>query len=337
MRSRQRVKWAQLRAISVCFVALAILGVLLYLLTGGTLLSEKASLYLYVSDATGVSQGSPVRVNGILVGKVDSVGLSGSRDPKRVVRITLRVERNSLPMIPVGSFAELGTDTLIGDKFVDITGRGRGVTPPNSELPYEEPSDIFKTLDFAQFERRLREMETVLNEIEAGRGRVGQLIAGRKLYDDVRHELAQLERGVRAAASTTSSFGREVYTERLYRQLLAPVTDFDQSLARLQSGQGAGRWLSDSAQHDQWLSTIRGARESLGGLRASKFVQSDELWTSMNSWVNSLARSVDEFNTGPVFGSPQQYESWSGSARELERTMRDFRENPQKYLRLKVF
>ena len=57
----------------------------------------------------------------------------------------------------------------------------------------------------------------------------------------------------------------------------------------------------------------------------------------MNTWVTSFARSVDEFNTGATFGSPQMYESWSGSARELERTMRDFRENPQKYLRVKVF
>src|SRR5690349_2986931 len=112
MRSRQRVKWAQLRAFSVCVVAVAILGVLLYLLTGGTLLTEKAALYLYVSDATGVAEGSPVRVNGIQVGKVDRVALSGSRDPKRVVRITLRIERSSLVMIPVGSSAESGTDTL---------------------------------------------------------------------------------------------------------------------------------------------------------------------------------------------------------------------------------
>src|SRR4051794_20247353 len=132
MRSRQRVKWAQLRVVAVCSVAVVILGVVLYLLTGGTLFTEKTSLFLYVSDATGVSQGSPVRVNGILVGKVDRVDLSGSRDVKRVVRITLRIERNSLAMIPVGSSAELGTDTLVGDKFVDITGRGRGVTPPNS-------------------------------------------------------------------------------------------------------------------------------------------------------------------------------------------------------------
>jgi phospholipid/cholesterol/gamma-HCH transport system substrate-binding protein len=337
MRSRERVKWAQLRAMAVGSVGLIILGVLLYLLTGGTLLSEKTSLFLYVPDATGVSEAAPVRVNGIQVGKVTGVALSGSRDPKRVVRLTLTIERNSLAMIPVGSFAELGTETLVGDKFVDVTGRGRGTTPPNSELPFQEPSDILKTLDFAQFEARLRQMEAILNDIESGRGRVGQFVNGTKMYDDLKRELTQIERGVRAAASTTSDFGKQVYTERLYRQLLAPLTDFDQSLARLQSGQGAGAWLRDTAKHDQWLASVRGVRESITGLRTSTFVQSDALYESVNRWTASVTRTVDDINAGPLFAAPQTYESLNGFARELESTMRDFRGNPQKYLRIKIF
>ena len=337
MRSRQRVKWAQLRVFAVSIAAVAILSVLLYLLTGGTLLSEKASLFLYISDATGLIEGSPVRVNGIQVGKVDKVELSGSHDPKRVVRLTLRVERDSLVMIPVGSFAALGTETLAGDKFVDITGRGRGTTPPNSELPFEEPTDIFKTLDFAQFEQRLRQVETVINDIEAGRGRVGQFVAGTTIYQNLRVKLEQAERGIRAATTATSSLGREVYTDRLYRQVLTPIQDFDPALARLQSGQGAGQWLRDSGQHDRWVSTVRELRESIAGIRTARFIQSDDLWTGWNQWVASLARSVDDLNTGPTFGSPQFYENLTGMARELESTMRDFRGNPQKYLRIRLF
>jgi phospholipid/cholesterol/gamma-HCH transport system substrate-binding protein len=337
MRSRQRVKWAQVRVFAIVIVAVTILSVLLYLLTGGLLLAEKVSLYLYVPDATGVAEDSPVRVNGIYVGKVAEIALAGTRDPKRVVRLTLTIERNSLAMIPVGSYAELGTDTPVGDKFVDVTSRGRGVTPPNSELPFQEPSDIFKTLDFAQFEIRLRQMDAILTEIESGQGRVGQFVVGTKIYDDVRNELGKIERGVRAAASTTSDIGKEIYTERLYRQLMAPLSDFDQSLARLQSGQGAGRYLRDTAQHDSLLASVRGVRESIAGIRAAKFIQSDELHTSIDRWLTSLARSIDEFNHGPVFGAPQTYESLTGSAREMEKTMRDFRQNPRKYLRIKLF
>jgi phospholipid/cholesterol/gamma-HCH transport system substrate-binding protein len=337
MRSRERVTWAKLRVFAVSAVGLVILGVLLYLLTGGMLLAEKATLYLYIPDATGIAESSPVRVNGIDVGRVDQVVLSGSRDPKRVIRVTLIVERKSLSMIPVGSYAELGTDTPVGDKFVDVTSRGRGTTPPNSELPFQEPSDLFKTLDFAQFEERLRQMDGILTEIETGQGRVGQFVAGTKIYDDVRNELGKIENAVRAAASTTSDFGKQVYTERLYRQLLAPLTDFDQSLARLQSGQGAGVWLRDTASHDQLLASVKGIRESIGGIRASSFVQSDAFYESVNRWTTSMTRRVDEINTGPLFAAPQTYENLNGLARELAASMKDFRENPKKYLRLKVF
>ena len=337
MRSRELVKWAQLRVFAITSVALLILGTLLYLVTGGMLLAEKASLFLYIPDATGLTESSPVRVNGIDVGRVDRVALSGSRDPKRVVRVTLTVERKSLSMIPVGSYAELGTDTPVGDKFVDVTSRGRGTTPPNSELPYQEPSDLFKTLDFAQFEARLRQMDGILTEIEGGRGRVGVFVTGTKIYDDVRREMGKIEKAMRAASSTTSDFGREVYTERLYRQLLAPLTDFDQSLARLQSGQGAGAWLRDSAAHDKLLASVKGARESIAGIRTSPFIQSDALYESVNRWTISMTRTVDDLNTGSLFGAPQTYESLTGTAKNLEATMKDFRENPRKYLRLKIF
>ena len=38
-----------------------------------------------------------------------------------------------------------------------------------------------------------------------------------------------------------------------------------------------------------------------------------------------------------LFGAPQTYESLTGTAKNLEATMKDFRENPRKYLRLKIF
>jgi phospholipid/cholesterol/gamma-HCH transport system substrate-binding protein len=240
-------------------------------------------------------------------------------------------------MIPVGSYAELGAESMVGDKFVDVTSRGRGPTPPNSELPYQEPTDFFKTLDFSQFEKNMRQMESVLDDIEAGRGLVGQFVTGIELYRDVRGQLLDLERAFHAAASTTGSFGREVYTERLYRQLLDPLTQFDQALARLQSGQGAGRFLTETADYDKAIASVRDLRGSIATLRDSNFIKSDEMYGDWTAWVNRLARSVDEINSGPMFGAPQSYESLNGFARELEETMRDFRGNPRKYLRIKMF
>lgn len=338
MRSQQRVKWAQLKVAAVSLIALVILGDVLYLLTGGAIFTEQAKLYLFIPDATGITLGSPVRVDGIDVGKVSGVALSGSKNPTRVVRLTLNVERNSLAMIPIGSYAELSTDDPVGDKFVDITSSGRRAMTPKSELPYRAPSAIFKTLDLIQFDQNLRDMDKVLTDIESGRGRVGQFVLGTQMYNDIRRRVGDVERGLRAAASTTSSLGHELYSDRLYRRLTAPVLELDQALARLQSGQGlGGQLLRDSAQYDQAAATIQSVRESIRSLRASPMMQSDAMYADVTRSVVKLTRSVEEVNTGGLFAAPQAYESWTGMTRELETSVKDFREDPRKYLRLKIF
>jgi hypothetical protein len=46
---------------------------------------------------------------------------------------------------------------------------------------------------------------------------------------------------------------------------------------------------------------------------------------------------VDDFSVNPLMTSTATYESLTGMAKEIEATMKDFRENPKKYLRMKVF
>src|SRR5271169_1284810 len=117
MPSPSRVRWAKFRVATVFVVAACILVTLIYLLTGGTLLQQKATIYLYLPDATGLAAGSPVRVDGIGVGTVDSVNLSGSGQPNRVIRVAMTVEKGRLATLPADSFAQLSSDNLVGDKF----------------------------------------------------------------------------------------------------------------------------------------------------------------------------------------------------------------------------
>src|SRR5580658_5369277 len=116
MPSARRVRWAEFRVISVSTVAIAILMTLVYLLTGGTLLEKKATLYLYIPDATGLSHESPVRVDGIDAGTVSTVVLTGSNNPLRIVKVTMRVELDRLAAISTDSMTQISADTLVGDK-----------------------------------------------------------------------------------------------------------------------------------------------------------------------------------------------------------------------------
>src|SRR5271157_957341 len=152
MPSTSHVRWAKFRVFTVTVAAVVILSILAYLLTGGTLLSQRATMYLYIPDATGLGPGAPVRVDGIGVGKVRSVALSGSSEPNRVVRVTMTVERGRLASIPDDSTAQIASETMIGDQFVDISsGTSRHFVSAGGEIPFKGSPELLKTLDLGQF------------------------------------------------------------------------------------------------------------------------------------------------------------------------------------------
>jgi phospholipid/cholesterol/gamma-HCH transport system substrate-binding protein len=181
-------------------------------------------------------------------------------------------------------------------------------------------------------------VSALLDDIEQGRSDLGQFVMGEQMYNDLRKRFLQIESGIRAAAGATSDVGRELYTDRLYQQISQPLVELDQSLARLQSGQGtAGQLLRDSAQYDKLRSDMEDLRRSIADLRAAQFMRSDSLYADWNRRMLSLIESVDAFNRGPAMTTSQTYDNLNGLARELQDTVRDFRQNPRKYMRIKVF
>jgi phospholipid/cholesterol/gamma-HCH transport system substrate-binding protein len=339
MPSVRRVRWARFRIAAVAVAACAIFGALVYLLTGGSLLRAKSVLVLYIPDATGLGPGAPIRVDGIGVGKVASVALSGSNEPNRVVRVTLAVDRDHLSDIPVDSFAQISADNLVGDQFVDITSGHRAEhIQPGGMVAFKAQPELLKTLDMAQFADQLRIMGDVLSDIEAGRGLVGQFVMGEAMYSGLVRQVADIERGVRAAASKATPMGQAFYTDTLFRDMVATLAGFDKTLAGLQSGQGpSGRFFSDPAGYDSFRQAAADLRKSIAGWRASEIMTSDSLYADWNRRVSSLIRAVDEFNAGPALTSSELYDSWNGAARQLGETIKDLRSDPRKFLRMKLF
>jgi phospholipid/cholesterol/gamma-HCH transport system substrate-binding protein len=339
MPSESQIRWAKFRVAAVSVAAAIILAILAYLLTGGSVLTQKATMFLYIPDATGLGPGAPVRVDGIGVGKVRSVAFSGSSEPNRVLRVIMTLERARLASIPDDSTAQVASETMIGDKFVDISsGTSRRFVSPGGEIPFQGSPDLLKGLDIGQFEQRVKVISALLDDIEQARGDIGQFVQGEQMYNDLRKRLSQIEGGIRAAASTTSNVGRELHTDQLYRQISQPLIDLDRSLARLQSGQGtAGQLLRDSAQYDKLRSDTESLRHSIADLRAADPMRSDTLYADWNRQLLSLIASVDAFNRAPAMTATQTYDNLNGFARELQDTVRDFRQNPRKYMRIKLF
>ena len=339
MPSVERVQWAKFRVAAVAVSALMILGTLVYLLTGGTLFEAKSTIYLYMPDAVGLLAGAPVRVSGFGVGKVESVRLTGSNIPDRVVRVTMSVDRDRLQNIPDDSTAQASSDNPVGDKFVDIdAGHSPNHIKPGGELLYKASPDLMKRLDIAQFEQRLREMDALISDIEAGRSPFGKFVQGEEVYVSIRRRLAELQSGIRAAAKTTGQIGNVIYTDALYRQFVEPLRGLDLSLAKIQSGQGPlGQFLRDDAQYAQLRGAVNDLRFAMQGLHGAPWLTSDAQYTAWNQGIQSMIRTVDEFAASPMLTTTATYDNLNGLAKELGTQMKEFRENPRKFLRFKLF
>jgi len=334
MSTTRGIGWAKFRVAAVTVAGMAILSVLLVLLSGGTLFQPKATVYLYVPDATGLATGADVRVDGIDVGTVARVGLSGSTAADRVVRLTLAIERGRLSTINSDSTAELTADSLVGDKFVDITS---GASPAHiaagGEIRYKGSPDLMQSLDLVQFQDQLRIVDAAVRDMEEGRGPVGEFVQGDKLYTDLVQRMARLQNSLREAAKATGAVGSVLYTDHLYRQIDDPLVQLDQRLARIQSNP----WLRDSGAYQQFLDAAGGLRKSVADTRATAIFRSDDLYTDLARRLENLMGTVAAWNAGSGFSSSLAYDNLVGLSREMGTTLRDFHEHPVKYLRVKVF
>jgi phospholipid/cholesterol/gamma-HCH transport system substrate-binding protein len=339
MPSAQRVQWAKIRVGAVAIAALLILSTIAFLLTGGTVLEPKSTLYLYMPDAVGLTSNSPVRVDGIYVGKVQSVALSGLNLPDRMVRVTMNIERDRLASIPEDSTAEASADNLIGDKFVDVTsGQSPNRIKPGAEIAFKPSPDLTKRLDVSQFEERLRVMDALLTEIEEGQTPLGQFVQGDQMYKSVVHRVSEVEAGIRTMAKTTGPIGQALYTDSLYRQVAEPIHALDQSLALIQSGQGPlGQLLRDDAQYAQLRDSIAGIRTLAQQLRTGPLLASEQQHEDWSRMVQQWIRMVDDFAANPMMNGTSTYENLTGMALDLQSGLKEFREHPEKYLRMKMF
>ena len=331
--------WARFRVTVVAIAAAAIVSVLIYLLTGGTLLTQKTMLYLYIPDATGLDSTSAVRVNGITVGKVEKVELSGSAGPTRVVRIIMKVEHDRLSDIPADSTAQITTEGSVGNQFVAITqGTAAARIQPNGEITYKAAPELLKTLDVQQFGQQLREADATLTDIEQGKSLLGQFVTGTEMYDSLRRSLEQIDRDFHKATTVTGQVGRIVRTDEVYRKMRDPIVEIDNRLARIQAGQDdLGRLLREDGQYASFRDQAASLRKTIADLRTQPFLTSDETYASWSQGLSSVIRSVDQFEASPEMRNSLTYDNLTGSLRELRGTMREFRENPKKFLRLKLF
>jgi phospholipid/cholesterol/gamma-HCH transport system substrate-binding protein len=147
----KKVGWSQLRVGVMAMIALMLVAVLIFLMTGAeSPFTDKSTIYTYLSDSAAMTEGSAVRLNGILIGKVKKIELSGSKDRSRTIRMSLQVEHQYLAMIPEDSLIAFSAENVLGAKFLNIK---RGESPTTvkheGELRARDEKDFLEVVQSA--------------------------------------------------------------------------------------------------------------------------------------------------------------------------------------------
>ena len=175
MADPKKVSFAQLRVGIMAIAAMTIAGVLIFLLTGTkNLFRATFQLRTFMDDSSGMTENAPVRLNGIPIGEVDALKLSGQKDPQRIVEVDMEIRSSFMAEIPKDSRAGIAASNLLGDKFINITkGTKAEHVQPGDEIASVPNQDIPELM--AQSAMRHLALRVLCIRYQGGRDRSSQV------------------------------------------------------------------------------------------------------------------------------------------------------------------
>lgn len=354
MPSAKKVTWAELKVGVMALVAMVLLGILVFLITGSTtLFSDKVTLYTYLSDSAALTRGANVRLNGILIGGVDKVELSGSSEATRIVRVTMSIDKTFLSSMPTDSQAMIAAENVLGSKYINIKrGIGTELLKAGSEVKALDTTDFDDVVQqgytvLASLQGMLKRIDAIVGLVESGQGSIGKLLTDDALYQNLNGTVLEARQITATLNSGKGTIGKLMNDDALYTDIRGSLNRVNGLLDGLQQGQGtAGKLLKDPSLYEELRKTNDEIKTLLADLNAGKgsagkLLKSDELHKQLLATMGKVDLLMEKINSGQgtlgqLVVNPQMYESLNGFTREMNSFMKDFRANPKKFLAIKL-
>jgi phospholipid/cholesterol/gamma-HCH transport system substrate-binding protein len=355
MPTTSKSSWAQLKVGIMAIVALLILAFLIVLMTGvNPLFRRSQEVFTFLPDSVAMTEGgTPVRLNGIPIGKVKKIELSGSSDPGRIVKLTLSIYDDAMNLVPVDSSAKLAQQNLLGSRYVNISkGKSSQTIQPGAEIRSAETpeiEDLFQqgSSTLAAMQGIMDRVSKMLDEIDNGKGTIGALLVDKTLYNrfvEIANDVKQLTGSLNA---TDSTMGHLIHDDVFYQEVRGTVGKVDTLIDGLNSGQGtAGKLLKDDALYNELHETITDVRKTIalinsGDGTVSKLLNSSQLHDQLVVSMGKLDTVLDKVNNGDgtigrLMNDPSLFEGLDGTTREVQGLLKDFRANPKKFLTIQL-
>lgn len=354
MAQRKQLTWTELRVGMFVLAGLFILAVAIFYVTGAGILGPKYRLITYLPEVEGLQQGAPVRLDGVEIGNVQSITLTEHpADSMHNITLVLRIDKHYQQDIRTDSNASLITEGLLGNRYVTVkrglTGaviQNYGILPGREEAAMkaivERGAELMQNLGALS-----EDLRGIVGQLQHGQGTLGKFLNDPSLYNHANDTIVRINGMVASIEQGQGTVGKLVASDELYNNVNATVGHAQNVLAAVREQKGTlGKFVYDPAMYDSAkgfldkgnavLSDVREGKGSLGKLATDDTLYNNLRDSSANIRDASAKLNSNQGTIGKFFSDPAFYDNFTGLTGDLRLMISDFRQNPKKFLHVKM-
>ncbi len=361
MPSQQEVRWSQLKVGVIVLVAAVVLVALLFLMTSASglgILSKKLTITTYFENSAGLKDGAAVNLQGVTIGTVKSVQVVTDPAHKLTpVKVIMKLDGKYTADLKQDSKAALTTVGVLGDTVVDINSQianGPALKDGDELHTLETPSitDVVKASQgtIEQLNVILAKMNTIVDNLQGGKGSIGQLINNPDLYNKANATVDELHTLEVNLNNGRGSVGKLMTDDTLYNRLNLAADKLNQIGDSVQHGKGTAAMLINDPQFANSLKDTLARTNSLlddvqhgkgaAGMLINDPKFADSLRETLNQ-TNTLIAGVSagKGTLGKLATDDQAYTNLNKLLTQSTLLVDTIRADPKKYLtiHLKIF
>jgi phospholipid/cholesterol/gamma-HCH transport system substrate-binding protein len=354
--SQKQLKWSELRVGVTVIVASSTLALLLFLMSGtGGLFTRRMTLISYFDNASGLRAGAPVRLNGVDIGNVSAIRVVPDKDKQITpVEVVMKVTPKYKFNLRRDSVISLETAGVLGETFLDIdSSQAIGPVVQNGDtLPTRIHPDFNEVVRSSQstlqnMDALLKRADRILAFAESGKGSLGKLIYDPTLYDRFAQTVTEFKGVVDEIAQGNGSLGKLINNNDAYNKFVATLDRMNQVVDDLQAGKGsAGKFLKDPSLYNNANDTIANLKKVSEDINEGKgtlgrLTKDEDLANKLSTTITKLAALTTDLEAGKgtagkLFKDETLYNSVNNVLTETQGLIKAIRENPKKYLSIKL-
>jgi phospholipid/cholesterol/gamma-HCH transport system substrate-binding protein len=358
MAQRKQLTWTELRVGLFVLVGLSVLAAGIFYVTGAGTLGPKYRLVTYLPEASLLSGGAPVRLDGVEVGNVEAIKITPLSpgkvsDRNRNIEVVMRVSASDQKYILTDSAASLVTEGLLGNRYVNIS---RGITgvplKDGQEVPGHEEKAMTEVVQrsadvLGNLQALSEEVQELINGVKQGKGSLGKLLTDDQAYNHLNNLLSRGDAMLANIQAGQGSLGKLVASDEMYNKVDKGLDNVNVILTDVRSQKGTiGKLLYDPSLYDEAKQAISNGNAVITDVRAGKgtlgkLATDDTLYTKLKETSDNVAAATAKLNdntttVGKLFSDPKLYDSMTGLTGDLRLLIGEFRQNPKKFLHIKV-